>query len=71
METIALFFVFAAAVFYIWRRIAGAVKTDRPEYGCGGGCKGCSAATGAFQRQARTHTETAPRNAKTAETPDL
>jgi len=42
MENIALISVCIAAALYIYRQIAGIVKTDRPSRGCGG-CKMCSA----------------------------
>ena len=41
MENIALISVCIAAALYIYRQIAGIVKTDRPSCGCG--CKGCGA----------------------------
>ena len=53
MENIALISVCIAAALYIYRQIAGIVKTDRPSCGCGGGCKGCGAGPETAQRQAR------------------
>ena len=43
MEIIAVAIFFAIAVWYLYRRLIGAWKTDRPTCGCGG-CEGCPVA---------------------------
>ncbi len=43
MEIIAVAVFFAAALWYLYRRLVSAFKTDRPACGCGG-CEGCSIA---------------------------